>query len=321
MENFKKYLINGKYTCEKCNFSHINKNNFVNHLSSKKHLNDNYIKNNDDYICLCCNKIYKTSSGLIKHINKNKNNNNNNNNNNKNNIIKEDVDLLKTNNNEGLIIELIKKIDEKDKKLEEKNNKLEQQNQELLQLIKELSIQKSNIHIETNNSNNNNNNKTLNYNNINTYLNDKCQDALNVEDFIPMIQINLNDLLNVSKMSRNKAVKTLLEKNLKLLEFHKQPFKCSDIKRKKIYAKTDGKWIQDNDYKQTNKVFRHINMESNMLSETPETKSVLNNMDMSSYELRKPLSYGLDDDEINKNTDNEKKIMSEIVYYKNEDEN
>jgi len=313
-----------KYECKDCNFISNIKSKYENHLKTKKHLkiyNKYKINDNGLFECLICNKLFNYKTNIDRHYKTLHKDTNTifKENNNQYNVYSDNLinNLLHQNN------ELIKKIDDKDKQIKEQNkqlethkNELKEQNHELLQLIKELSIQKSNIHIE-----NNTNNKTLNYNNITNYLNDKCADALNVEDFIPMIQISLNDLLNVSKMSRNKAVKTLLEKNLSLLEFNKQPFKCSDIKRKKIYAKTDGKWIQDNDYKQTNKVFRHINMESNMLSETPEAKTVLNNMDMSSYELRKPLSYGLDDDEINKNTDNEKKIMSEIVYYKNEDEN
>ena len=216
---------------------------------------------------------------------------------------------------------MIKKIEEKDQLIEEKNSRIEKQNLELFNMIKELSLQKQNIHIENNTMNTNSNNKTVNYQNISNYLNDKCADALNVEDFIPMIEVTLNDLLKISNnnMKRKDAVKMILEENLNKIEFDKQPFKCSDIKRKKIYARTGGEWINDVDFQQTKKVFRNINYKAGMKSEEPETKEVLEQTDMCSYELRKPLSYGCSDNEIEKHIESEKKILSEITYYKNEE--
>ena len=136
-----------------------------------------------------------------------------------------------------------------------------------------------------------------------------------------MIEVTLNDMLKISNnnMKRKDAIKMILEDNLNKLDFDKQPFKCSDIKRKKIYARTGGEWINDEEYKQTKKVFRHINNKAAMKSEEPHTKEILEETDMSSYELRKPLSYGCTDFEIEKCIESEKRILSEVTYYKNEE--
>jgi len=133
--------------------------------------------------------------------------------------------------------------------------------------------------------------------------------------------VSLNDMLKISNnnMKRKDAIKMILEDNLNKLDFDKQPFKCSDIKRKKIYARTGGEWINDDEYKQTKKVFRHINNKAAMKSEEPRTKEILEETDMSSYELRKPLSYGCTDFEIERCIESEKKILSEVTYYKNEE--
>jgi len=311
------YFINNVYFCELCNFKHANKHNFKYHLSCEKHknyilLNEKVKKTIYGYKCKNCNKEYKLLRYIKNHICQTKIDFPDN--------LEPIIDAIKepsVKNNE--VITLLKEQNQELlQKIHDKDNKLEKQNQELLQIIKELSIQKSNnIHIENTNSNN----KTLNYQNITNYLNDKCADALNVEDFIPMIEVSLSDMLKISNnnMKRKDAIKMILEDNLNKLDFDKQPFKCSDIKRKKIYARTGGEWINDEEYKQTKKVFRHINNKAAMKSEEPHTKEILEETDMSSYELRKPLSYGCTDFEIEKCIESEKRILSEVTYYKNEE--
>jgi len=284
------------YECKECNFVAIKKSRYDIHLTTKKHLKlfKKYEKLDiNKYKCLDCNKILKSLNGIYSHVKKNH-------------LIDNEINKCDNKNEEKCEYKYIIK-------------KLEKQNTELFNMIKELSIQKSNIHIETTNTNSNN--KTLNYQNITNYLNDKCADALNVEDFIPMIEVTLNDMLKISNnnMKRKDAIKMILEDNLNKLDFDKQPFKCSDIKRKKIYARTGGAWINDEEYKQTKKVFRHINNKAAMKSEEPHTKEILEETDMSSYELRKPLSYGCTDFEIEKCIESEKRILSEVTYYKNEE--
>ena len=296
-----------KYECEKCNFNTNEKNKYERHLKTKRHQSkyDGYEKiGNDLYRCNTCAKEIKNIKGIHQHIKLYCKTNKSSKFIGENQPVNEMIDGF-------TVVSLLKS----------QNEALEKQNSELFNVIKELSIQKSNIHIEANTTNNtNSNNKTLNYQNITNYLNDKCADALNVEDFIPMIEVTLNDLMKINnnKMKRKDAVKMILEDNLNKLDFDKQPFKCSDIKRKKIYAKTAGEWINDDEYKQTKKIFRHINFKAGMKSEEPETKEKLEEHDMSSYELRKPLSYGCTDNEIEKHIESEKKILSEVTYFKND---
>lgn len=296
---FGKYIM--KYICEDCSYLTEHKGKFDKHLKSKKHLKlyNGYKKiDENSYSCNKCNKIF----GSVKSIHQHKIHCN------------AQTSVNTPDLNLDIVKELMSSIQMKDKQMEK-------QNTELMQLIKELSIQKSNIHIEAN-TNSNNNNKMLSYSNITNYLNDKCKDAINVEDFLPMIQVTAQDLLKVTtnNMNRKDAIKMILENNLSQLDFDKQPFKCSDIKRKKIFAKTAGEWINDVDYMQTKKIFRTINYKAGMKSEEAQTKELLEdkNMDITAYELRKPLSYGCEDRDIERNVELEKRILSEISYFKND---
>ena len=82
------------FICEKCDFSTDNKNKYERHINTQKHLNKykGYIKtDNNVLICNSCNKQFKSIKTINQHMKLYCN---------KNNIIKEDVDLLKTNNNE-----------------------------------------------------------------------------------------------------------------------------------------------------------------------------------------------------------------------------
>jgi hypothetical protein len=285
-----------EYKCEYCDYRSKLKYRYERHLKTKKHLKlyNGYKIEDNKYQCLKCNKNFENIKSIHQHMNH--------------------CNVLVQQSYQELNVDIMKELM---CSIQLKDIQMEKQNTELMKLVKDLSIQKSNIHIE---ANTNSNNKMLNYNNITNYLNDKCKDALNVEDFIPMIQVTLNDLLKVSNnnMNRKDAIKMILEDNLNKIDFDKQPFKCSDIKRKKIYAKTAGEWINDEEYKQTKKVFRHINNKAAMKSEEPKTKEILEQTDMSSYELRKPLSYGCTDIEIERCIETEKRILSEISYFKND---
>lgn len=95
------------------------------------------------------------------------------------------------------------------------------------------------------NNNNVSNISNINQNlNINFFLNDKCKDAININDFIKTIEVSINDLLFTKDNGLAKGIHNLLIENLNKLPTIQRPIWCSDLKRKKIYIKEDT-WSED----------------------------------------------------------------------------
>jgi hypothetical protein len=93
----------------------------------------------------------------------------------------------------------------------------------------------------------NSNNKTFN---LNVFLNEKCKDAMNINDFVESLQIQLTDLENVGKMGFVEGISNIIIKNLKALDIYKRPVHCSDSKREVMYIKDENKWEKENEDKQ-----------------------------------------------------------------------
>lgn len=120
-------------------------------------------------------------------------------------------------------------IDSKtDKELKDLVKDLIKQNSELVKTINEI-VPKIDT---TNNITNNNTNF-----NLNVFLNEKCKDALNINDFIESLKITLDDLDFSNKNGMVQGISNLMIKGLKELDIHKRPIHCIDAKRDIIYIK------------------------------------------------------------------------------------
>jgi hypothetical protein len=120
------------------------------------------------------------------------------------------------------------------------------QNNELHKQLIELSKEKS---IVMNNCNTNSGNTQNNHFNIQVFLNDKCKDAINIDQFIKDIQISITDLENVGNQGYVQGISDIIIKNLRTLELTKRPMHCTDIKRETIYIKDADKWEKDTEEK------------------------------------------------------------------------
>jgi len=207
--------------CEKCDFTTNIKYKWERHIKTQKHNNNNNIN-----IFSCnCGKTYKYSQGLTKH--------------------------KKTCN---LIIDLIKQNNEFKKIIIEqsKENKKFQQ-QILLEVSKPQIINNNNYNTNSNNINNTNNF------NLNFFLNEQCKDALNIEEFINQIKVQLCDLDMIGKVGYVEGITEIFLKNLKLLDIYKRPIHCSDYKRETLYVKDNDSWEKENDEnKKIKKVIKGI---------------------------------------------------------------
>jgi hypothetical protein len=138
-----------------------------------------------------------------------------------------------------------------------------QQNSTLIELAK-------NNQLSGNYSNNTNcNNKTFN---LNFFLNETCKNALNINDFVDSIKLQLTDLENVGKLGFINGITNIIVKNLNALNETERPVHCTDRKRKTIYVKDEDKWEkEDTECKKVRKAIKHVaNKNSKLLFEFKE---------------------------------------------------
>ena len=219
-----------KYSCEICDYISGNKKDYDKHILTAKHLKLTLANTQGDakipkYSCTNCDKKYESRNGLWKHLKKCK--------------IEED------------------KTDSSDDDCEDKKDKskkddlieyLIKENQEFKNLILELA-KKDNSVINNNNTNTNCHNTNNNTFNLNMFLNEKCKDAINIDDFISNIKMQLSDLENFGYMGYVEGVSRVLIKNLKDLDTYSRPIHCSDLKREVFYIKDNNEWTKETDDK------------------------------------------------------------------------
>ena len=119
------------------------------------------------------------------------------------------------------------------KALLEKNNDILEENKILREKI-------STMELGTTYNNTQNNNF-----NINMFLNEKCKNAMNLEDFIEKIKFSLEDLQYTKDNGYAKGISNIFIKNLKDMDVTERPIHCSDQKRMQFYVKDSDEWSKD----------------------------------------------------------------------------
>ncbi len=135
------------------------------------------------------------------------------------------------------------------------------QNQEFQKNIFEF-IKNNSSNVNSNNTINNNcNNKTFN---LQVFLNEKCKDALNIDEFIDSLKISITDLENLGETGFVNGVSQIFVNGLRNLDIYKRPIHCSDLKREILYLKQQNVWGKDNNnkdgFKKIVKMIAHKNM-------------------------------------------------------------
>lgn len=102
-------------------------------------------------------------------------------------------------------------------------------------------------------TNNNNTTNTTNIDNksfnLNFFLNETCKDALNIDDFVRTIKMDLNDLEHTGRVGYIDGITNIFVRNLNNLERHMRPLHCSDLKREVLYIKDNDRWEKEIDQK------------------------------------------------------------------------
>ena len=226
-----------KYECIFCDFVSINKSDYKRHLSTDKHkrltnANKNTeISENEVFTCNC-GRVYKHKSSLSKHKSK----------------CQYNLDLvIKTENKEqenkeelkSLIIKIMTDSSEKMNILMNENKELRKQITEMIPRI-------------------GNNNNTLKQKfNINVFLNEKCKDALSIDEFIDKIDISIKNLLTTKEKGQTQGISNIIMENMNQLSLYERPLHCTDKKRETIYIKNQ-EWEKDDNREHVNKLLKQV---------------------------------------------------------------
>jgi len=225
-----------KYFCKICDYGTCKKSNYDMHILSDKHtmVTNGYKKGqisaeiqpnyeNDIFICNC-GKQYKHRQGLWRH---------------KKSCSKEpitDNKKLSELDKDELIITLLKQ-----------NAELIKGQQDMMKGQQDMMVKLTENGI-TNHSHNttNSHNKAFN---LNFFLNETCKNAMNINDFVDSIKLQLNDLMAVGELGYVEGISKIIVKNLNNLDETVRPVHCTDKKRETMYVKDEGQWAKEDDNK------------------------------------------------------------------------
>ena len=276
------------YRCEICDFVSHKKLDYVKHLHTKKHFSkingseinekstENQQKNSflGKTTCQQCEKVFKDRSGLWRHSKTCKTINIQSSNHEVSPEIEpifyngKDISNLKPEEcSLDIIMHLVKQNDEFKQIMID-------QNKNIIEMMNTQSI--------TNNNNtiNSHNKTTNNQFNLNLFLNETCKDAMNINEFIDYVTVNLDDFENFGKVGYPKALGEIIVRNLNELDIKIRPIHCSDLKREVLHVKHDGVWHSDDSQKFIKRSITYVankNIRQRPLwqDENPESKNCL----------------------------------------------
>ena len=210
------------FYCDVCNYTTCYKKCYDKHLTSLRHynnLNKSNLKENN-LACACGNK-YSHRSTLSKHK-------------------KTCKEIMET----GITTDMVLKILEQNKQL---SDIIVNQSKQMNEMIPKIG--------NTNNTNNTiNNNQKLN---INIFLNEKCKDAMSMDNFLKTIEVSLSNLLVTKEKGLAEGITNIIVENMNKLPINQRPIHCTDVKRETIYIKNET-WEKDENKEKTKEAIKKI---------------------------------------------------------------
>ena len=103
------------------------------------------------------------------------------------------------------------------------------------------------------------NNTTNNKNkfNINVFLNEKCKDAISLDEFINKIEISMSDLITTKDKGMITGITNIIMENMNKLSLYERPLHCTDKKRETLYVKNQ-EWEKDENKEFINKALKSV---------------------------------------------------------------
>lgn len=227
------------YNCKICDFNSSRKSQYDKHILTAKHirLTNTTEKISKHFVCEC-GKTYKHGPSLYTHKRKcNKN-------------VPDNLNSKAEISNET-IMQLIKQNEElKNILLEKKETETVELKTIIIDLMKQNQETMVDLVSKVGNNNNNTINNTITNNNsfnLNVFLNETCKDAININDFIKNIEIQLKEVENVGNNGYVSGITDIIVSRLKQLDVTKRPVHCTDLKRETLYIKDKDTWDKDTD--------------------------------------------------------------------------
>ena len=226
-----------KYNCVNCSYNSNNFNNYQKHLNTRKHklVTNSYttVTNVTKKCFQCkCGKEYNHRQNLWTHKKKCSYNDN-----------EKTCDKIINSNENRELKELIMKllVDNEDMKRE---------NQKLINHIVEIVP-------KVGNNNNNTTNNVKQKFNINVFLNEKCKDALSMDEFIDKIEVSMKNLLTTKDKGLGSGLSNIIMDNMNKLSLYERPIHCTDKKRETLYVKNN-QWRKDESKSEINKLIKRV---------------------------------------------------------------
>ena len=252
------------FFCKNCDYKTYKQSNFDKHLLTAKHKKSaeecqNVSDIEEQIIHKCeCGKVYKYRQGLWKHKKKcdmancapidnvsetdekEKENENdkeyeNENEKEKENEIISNTDYNQDDEEEGNLD--LDKISEKEMLM----MFMKEMKSTMIEMFKHLQPVNNTT---SNNIHNNSHNKTFN---LQFFLNEQCKDALNINEFVDSIKVQLSDLEDTGRLGYVDGISKIILKNLQDMDKFKRPIHCSDLKREVIYIKSNNTWTKNDE--------------------------------------------------------------------------
>jgi hypothetical protein len=199
-------------------------------------------------LCICsCGKEYTTRAGLWKHKKKCSNDSI------KQTIQENEPDDLVV--NKELIMMILKQ-----------NQDILKENSELKHMMMDTQNQMFKVIENGTHNTTNSHNKTFN---LNMFLNETCKNAMNINEFVDSLQLQISDLENVGEVGYIEGISSIIIKKLNTMDITERPIHCTDKKRETMYIKDEDKWEkEDEKYLKMHKmVTRVANKNINLISE------------------------------------------------------
>ena len=231
------------YICELCDYISIKRSDYIKHCNTIKHRMRNttstardttHIQHeNSQTIYTCeCGKSYNHRASLWNHKKKCVNDEQ---------IKDPPSTTVSTTLDSVVLIKLLQQNNEFKQLMIEQSKQIQEQNKQIIDLAKN----------SNNTTNNTTTNNTTNNNrfNLNVFLNETCKDAINLNDFIQSIELNINDFINTGEVGYVKGISNIMVERIRDMEPHFRPIHCTDFKREIVYVKDSDKWEKEDDNK------------------------------------------------------------------------
>ena len=164
-----------------------------------------------------------------------------------------------------------------------------------------------------------NHNTTNNHLNINLFLQEKCKYAMNINEFVDNLTVQMGDLEMVGRLGFVEGISRIIINGLRSLDVYSRPIHCTDTKRETIYIRERDEWTRDTESKEHTKraIARVANKNLNKIPEWkrlhPETDIFESNAYNTNMQIMVQSLGGIGGTSAEKTARNQDKIWKRIM--------